>query len=178
MELKNTNIESLNVIKDTHFSDHRGFFNRYYEKETLKKHKIKFKPNYQALVNNSKKGIIRGLHMQKKFKQGKYVSVLKGKVLDVVVDCRKKSKTFGKHYKIILSEKNCKSIFIPPGFIHGFLGLEKENIINYMCTNYRNKNSEIGVKWDDVNLKINWNIKKPILSKKDKNNLNFKDIKF
>ena len=116
--------------------------------------------------------------MQKKFKQGKYVSVLKGKVLDVVVDCRKKSKTFGKHYKIILSEKNCKSIFIPPGFIHGFLGLEKENIINYMCTNYRNKNSEIGVKWDDVSLKINWNIKKPILSQKDKNNLNFEDIKF
>ena len=116
--------------------------------------------------------------MQKKNKQGKYISVLKGKILDVVVDCRKKSNTFGKHFKIILSQKNCKSIFIPPGFIHGFLGLEKENIVIYSCTNYRDKNSEIGIKWDDKDLNINWNIVSPILSKKDNNNLNFKEINF
>ena len=172
MIIKKTKIKDLLVFESKNFYDKRGLFRELALEKLIKKRFI------FSGVSKSKRNVLRGLHMQKKFKQGKYVSVLKGKVLDVVVDCRKKSKTFGKHYKIILSEKICKSIFIPPGFIHGFLGLEKENIINYMCTNYRNKNSEIGVKWDDVNLKINWNIKKPILSKKDKNNLNFKDIKF
>ena len=172
MIVKKTKIKDLLVFESKNFYDKRGLFRELALEKLIKKRFI------FSVVSKSKRNVLRGLHMQKKFKQGKYVSVLKGKVLDVVVDCRKKSKTFGKHYKIILSEKNCKSIFIPPGFIHGFLGLEKENIINYMCTNYRNKNSEIGVKWDDVNLKINWNIKKPILSKKDKKKLNFKDIKF
>ena len=172
MIVKKTKIKDLLVYESKNFYDKRGLFRELALEKLIKKRFI------FSVVSKSKRNVLRGLHMQKKFKQGKYVSVLKGKVLDVVVDCRKKSKTFGKHYKIILSEKNCKSIFIPPGFIHGFLGLEKENIINYMCTNYRNKNSEIGVKWDDVSLKINWNIKKPILSQKDKNNLNFKDIKF
>ena len=172
MKIKKTIFKNLLVFKSKNFYDKRGLFRELALEKLIKKRFI------FSVVSKSKRNVLRGLHMQKKFKQGKYVSVLKGKVLDVVVDCRKKSKTFGKHYKIILSEKNCKSIFIPPGFIHGFLGLEKENIINYMCTNYRNKNSEIGVKWDDVSLKINWNIKKPILSQKDKNNLNFKDIKF
>jgi len=172
MIVKKTKIKDLLVFESKNFYDKRGLFRELALEKLIKKRFI------FSVVSKSKRNVLRGLHMQKKFKQGKYVSVLKGKVLDVVVDCRKKSKTFGKHYKIILSEKNCKSIFIPPGFIHGFLGLEKENIINYMCTNYRNKNSEIGVKWDDVSLKINWNIKKPILSQKDKNNLNFKDIKF
>ena len=119
---------------------------------------------------------MRGLHLQKKFQQGKYVSVLKGKILDVAVDCRKKSKTYGKYYKLILSEKNCKSIFIPPGFLHGFLGLEKENIVVYSCTNYRHKESEVGVNWNDKDLRIKWNIKSPILSKKDSNNLTFREI--
>ena len=172
MIVKKTKIKDLLVFESKNFYDKRGLFRELALEKLIKKRFI------FSVVSKSKRNVLRGLHMQKKFKQGKYVSVLKGKVLDVVVYCRKKSKTFGEHYNIILSEKNCKSIFIPPGFIHGFLGLEKENIINYMCTNYRNKNSEIGIKWDDVNLKINWNIKKPILSKKDKNNLNFKDIKF
>ena len=115
--------------------------------------------------------------MQRKNPQGKYISVLKGKILDVVVDCRKKSKTFGKHFKIILSELNCKSIYIPSGFAHGFLGLDNENIVIYSCTNYRDKNSEIGIKWDDEDLNINWNILNPILSKKDQKNLEFKNLK-
>ena len=116
--------------------------------------------------------------MQKNKQQGKYVSVVKGEILDVVVDCRKNSKTFGKHYKIKLSDKNCKSIFVPPGFIHGFLGLKNENIIVYSCTKYRDKKTEISINWNDEYLKINWNIKSPILSKKDKNGNKFKDIFF
>jgi dTDP-4-dehydrorhamnose 3,5-epimerase len=116
--------------------------------------------------------------MQKSKQQGKYVSVIKGEILDVVVDCRKNSKTFGKHFKIRLSDKNCKSIFVPPGFVHGFLGLKNENIIVYSCTKYRDKKTEITINWNDDYLKINWNIKLPILSKKDKNGYKFKDIFF
>ena len=115
--------------------------------------------------------------MQTKFSQAKYISVLKGAIFDVVVDVRKKSKTFGKHYKTILSANNAKSIFIPTGFAHGFLGLENENIIYYTCTNYRAEKNEIGILWNDKDLKINWPVKKPIISKKDKKNIQFKKFK-
>ena len=114
--------------------------------------------------------------MQTKNKQGKFVSVLKGSILDVVVDLRKNSKTFGMHYKIELTDKNGKSIFIPPGFAHGFLAKEKENIVHYYNTNYRSPKHEIGILWNDPLLKIKWPIKKPILSKKDKINLTFKQF--
>jgi len=172
MKITKTRFKDLLIFKSKNFYDVRGYFREVLIEKLIKK-KFKF-----IVVSKSKKNVLRGLHMQKKFQQGKYISVVKGKILDVVVDCRKKSKTFGKHFKIIISEKNSKSIYVPPGFIHGFLGLEKENIVVYSCTEYRNKESELGVKWNDKNLKINWNIKKPILSIKDKKNLKFKDIKF
>lgn len=172
MKIKKTKFKDLIVFKSKNYYDKRGLF-----RELALKNKIKKKLIF-TVVSRSKKNVLRGLHMQKKFKQGKYVSVLKGKILDVAVDCRKKSKTFGKHFKIVLSERNCNSIFIPPGFLHGFLGLEKENIIVYSCTNYRNKKSEISVKWNDKDLNINWQIKKPILSRKDSDNFKFKEIQF
>ena len=92
------------------------------------------------------------------------------------IDCRKNSKTFGKKFKIVLSQKNAKSIYIPPRFLHGFLALETENIVVYGCTKYRDKNSEIGVMWNDKDLKINWPIKNPIISNKDKKNISFKEF--
>ena len=107
--------------------------------------------------------------MQTKKTQDKYIAVLKGRILDVVVDLRKNSKTFGKYFKIILSEKNCKFLFVPKGFAHGFLSLEKENIVLYSCSNYRDIKSEKTILWNDPILKIRWGIKKPILSNKDKN---------
>tara|TARA_B100000989_G_scaffold284985_1_gene252296 strand:- start:1113 stop:1631 length:519 start_codon:yes stop_codon:yes gene_type:complete len=172
MKIHKTKFENLLVFKSKNFFDNRGYF-----RELALEKKIKKKLIF-TVMSKSKKNVLRGLHMQKKLKQGKYISCLKGEILDVVVDCRKKSKTFGKHFKIILSEKNCKSIYIPPGFLHGFLGLGKENIVIYGCTNYRDQKSEIGVSWNDKDLKINWNIKSPILSKKDTQNLKFKDVKF
>ncbi len=172
MKIKKTKFKDLIIFKTKNFYDNRGFLRELAIQKIIKK-KLIF-----TVISKSKKNVLRGLHMQKKNKQGKYISVLKGKILDVVVDCRKRSKTFGKHFKIILSEKNCKSMFIPPGFAHGFLGLGNENIVIYSCTNYRDKSSEIGVKWNDKDLKINWNITSPILSKKDNNNLNFKKINF
>ena len=172
MKILKTKFKNLLVFKSKNFFDNRGHF-----RELALEKKIKKKLIF-TVMSKSKRNVLRGLHMQKKFKQGKYISCLKGEILDVVVDCRKKSKTFGKHFKIILSEKNCKSIYIPPGFLHGFLGLGKENIVIYGCTNYRDQKSEIGVSWNDKDLKINWNIKSPILSKKDSQNPKFKDVKF
>ena len=157
MKIIKTRFKDFLIFKSKNFYDIRGYFREVLIEKLIKK-KFKF-----IVVSKSKKNVLRGLHMQKKFQQGKYISVVKGKILDVVVDCRKKSKTFGKHFKIIISEKNSKSIYVPPGFIHGFLGLERENIVVYSCTEYRNKESELGVKWNDKDLKINWSIKKPIM---------------
>jgi dTDP-4-dehydrorhamnose 3,5-epimerase len=120
-------------------------------------------------MSYSKKNVIRGLHIQTKKSQGKFVSVLKGKVYDVAVDLRKNSKTFGKFFSYVLSEKNSHSIYIPPGFAHGFCGLEKENYIIYSCTQYRNAASERAIKYNDKKLNIKW----PVVSKKDQNAITF-----
>ena len=170
MKILKTPIEDLLVIKNVKFNDSRGYFRELLLEKKLKK---KFKFN---VVSMSKKNVIRGLHIQTKHAQGKFITVIKGKIFDVAVDFRKNSKTFGKHFKIILSDKNCTSIYIPEGFAHGFGGLEKENVVVYSCTNYRFKKGERGIKWNDKNLKIKWNISKPIISSKDKQNKSFKDL--
>ena len=129
---------------------------------------LKIKNLFFGVCQNQKKNVLRGMHIQTKNTQAKIVSVIKGKILDVVIDCRKKSKTFGMYYKIILSDKNCKALMIPDGFAHGFLALEKENIIFYGCSNYRSSGSEVTIKWDDPNVNIEWPSGKKIISKKDK----------
>jgi len=169
MKIKKTNFKDLLIIENQKYTDPRGEF-----RELLIEKEIKIKFPFNV-ISISKKNVIRGLHYQIKKPQGKFISVLKGKILDVALDLRKKSKTFGKHYKIVLSEKNCKSIYIPEGFAHGFSCLGKENIVIYSCTNYRNPSGEKGILWNDKTLKINWNIKNPIISKKDKLNPKFKD---
>ena len=172
MKILKTKFKDLLIFKSKNFYDNRGYFRELALEKKIKK-RLLF-----TVVSRSKKNVLRGLHMQKKNQQGKYISCIKGKILDVVVDCRKNSKTFGKHFKIIISDKNSRSIYVPTGFLHGFVGLEKENIVLYSCTQYRNKKSELGVIWNDKDLGINWGIQKPILSSKDKNNMKFKDIKF
>lgn len=169
MKILKTPIKDLLIIQNKKFDDNRGYF-----RELLIEKKIK-KNFCFNVVSVSKKNVIRGLHFQIKKPQGKFISVIKGKIIDIAVDLRKKSKTFGKHFKIILSDKNCTSIFIPEGFAHGFGGLDKENIIVYSCTNYRYQKGERGLLWNDKDLKINWGIKKPILSTKDRINLTFKE---
>ena len=170
MKIIKTKFKELLVYESKNFIDNRGYFRELTIEKIIKK-KLVF-----TVVSKSKKNVLRGLHMQRNNMQGKYLSVVKGKILDVVVDCRKNSKTFGKNYKIILSQKNSKSIYIPAGFLHGFLGLEDENIVVYGCTKYRNKDSEIGVMWNDPNLGISWPIKKPITSIKDKQNISYKEF--
>ena len=169
MKIIQTNFKDLIIIKNDTYKDKRGYF-----KELLKESLVKRKFPFQVM-SFSKKNVIRGLHMQEEKTQGKFISVIKGKIYDVVVDLRKKSKTFGKKYSIILSDQNSKSLYIPEGFAHGFCALEKENYVVYNCTNYRNKNSEIGIKYNDKKLKIRWPTKSPILSKKDCKNLSLNE---
>ena len=169
MKIIQTNFKDLIIIKNDTYKDKRGYF-----KELLKESLVKRKFPFQVM-SFSKKNVIRGLHMQQEKTQWKFISVIKGKIYDVVVDLRKKSKTFGKKYSIILSDQNSKSLYIPEGFAHGFCALEKENYVVYNCTNYRNKNSEIGIKYNDKKLKIRWPTKSPILSKKDCKNLSLNE---
>ena len=169
--IRKSKFKDLYIISNTSFKDKRGYF-----KELLKEKKLKKRFPF-LVMSFSKKNVIRGLHLQKKNSQGKFISVIKGKIFDVVVDLRKNSKTYGKYLSTILSEKNSKSIFVPPGFAHGFCALSKENYIVYSCTKYRDEKSEIGIKFNDKDLKIKWPIKKPIISAKDKNNLSLKEFK-
>ena len=165
MKIIATKFNGLKVIKTKVHKDSRGHFVELFRHSFFKKQKFIF-----TCSSKSKKNVLRGMHLQRKNPQGKYISVLKGEIFDVAVDCRKNSKTFGKHFKITLNDKKNVSIYIPPGFAHGFVGLKKENIVLYSCTNYRNKKSEIGITWNDPDLNINWPIKKPTLSSKDKLN--------
>ena len=146
MKIKSTKFAGLKIIESKIYKDNRGFFKEDFKKIFFKNQRFVF-----GCTSSSKKNVLRGLHLQTKNMQGKYVSVLKGKILDVVLDLRKGSKTFGKHYSILLSEKKAKSIFIPPGFVTVFR-LEKENIIYYLCTNYRSAKNE--VLWNDKNIKL------------------------
>ncbi len=169
--IRKSKFKDLLIVSNTSFKDKRGYF-----KELLKEKKLKKRFPF-LVMSFSKKNVIRGLHLQKRNSQGKFISVIKGKIFDVVVDLRKNSKTYGKHLYTILSEQNSKSIFVPPGFAHGFCALSKENYIVYSCTKYRDEKSEIGIKFNDKDLKIKWPIKKPIISAKDKNNLSLKEFK-
>ena len=167
MKLIKTKIKNLLIVKTNIYKDHRGFFKEV-EKSRILKKKFIF-----DCVSFSKKNTLRGLHLQKENSQAKLITVVHGKILDVVVDLRKKSKTYGKYFSIEMSHKSDFSLFIPEGFAHGFMCLSKTCTVYYKCTNYRHQKSEITLKWNDKDLKIKWPTKKPILSKKDKNAMSF-----
>ena len=166
---KNNKTKELVIVNNQSYKDKRGYF-----KEILLEKKIKEKFPF-LVMSYSKKNVIRGLHLQLNNSQGKYVSVIKGKIFDVCVDLRKNSKTFGKYFSVIISEKNSKSIFVPPGFAHGFCALDKENYVIYSCTKYRDAKSEVAINFNDRKLKIKWPIKKAIVSKKDKSAISFNE---
>ena len=170
MKIKSTKFKDLKVIFSPIHRDRRGNFREVFKKKFFKNKNFVF-----TCVSSSKKNDLRDMHLQSKKKQGKYLTVLKGEILDVCIDLRKKSKTFGKYFSIKISDRNGVSIYIPSGFAHGFIGLKSENIISYHCTNYRSKNHEIGINWDDKDVNIRWPIKNPLISKKDKKNISLKD---
>ena len=171
MKIIKTKFKDLLIIKQKNNTDKRGSLREIYNKKVLKKNNFVFE--YCTI---SKKNSLRGFHFQYKFQQAKYVSVLKGKILDCVIDLRKKSKTFGKTFKIILSEKNCLSLYIPEGFAHAYYSYEKINIIYYKLTNYYKPQFESGINLLDKKLKINWPSKKLNISEKDKKLKSFKNF--
>jgi dTDP-4-dehydrorhamnose 3,5-epimerase len=167
MIIENTPIKDLVLITPNIFNDKRGYFLEFYNQKKLDKViRTRFVQDNESL---SQKDVLRGLHFQKPpYAQAKLVRVISGSVLDIAVDLRKDSETFGKHFKHILSSENKKQLFIPIGFAHGFLCLENNTIINYKCSDFYQGKSESSILWNDENLKIDWGIKSPILSEKDR----------
>ena len=163
MKLENVKIKGLKLIKSKIYKDKRGFLREIY-KDKLLKDRFLF-----DVMSYSKKGVLRGLHIQIQKSQAKIITVTQGKILDVVVDLRQNSKTFGKYFSILISQDSEFSFYIPQGFAHGFLCLSKECTVNYRCSQYRHKKSETTLSWDDEDVGVKWPIKKPILSTKDKN---------
>ena len=164
MKLIKTKIDGPKILKTKIFKDSRGFL-----KETFKKNILNNKEFPFDVMSYSKKNVLRGLHVQTKNPQAKIITGTHGKIFDVAVDVRKNSKSFGKYVAITISYKDDYSFYIPEGFAHGFLCLSKECTVNYKCSNYREPEHEKTLTWNDKNVKIEWPIKKPILSHKDKN---------
>jgi dTDP-4-dehydrorhamnose 3,5-epimerase len=169
MKRKETSISGLIEIHPTVFEDSRGYFFESFRKD--------FFLSWNFVQDNeslSGPNVLRGLHFQAPpYEQGKLVRVIKGAVLDVAVDIRLNSPTFGQHYKQVLTEENRIQLWIPPGFAHGFLVLHPGTIFSYKCTNYYHKASEGCILWNDPDLHIEWNVDDPILSEKDKNGIPF-----
>ncbi|NRF38799.1 MULTISPECIES: dTDP-4-dehydrorhamnose 3,5-epimerase [Pedobacter] len=157
MNITKTPISDLLVIEPKVWKDNRGYFYESYNSKLFADAGI----NADFVQDNqsfSQKGALRGLHAQKApFAQGKLVRVLQGKVLDIAVDIRKQSDTYGQYFSIELSSENHKQLWVPPGFLHGFLTLEDNTIFTYKVTSYYDKASEIGVIWNDADLNIDWN---------------------
>ena len=171
MIIKKTKFKDLLIIRQKNNFDSRGYLRETFNNKVLRK---KFVFEY---CTTSKKNVFRGFHFQTRNKQSKYINVLKGKILDIVIDLRKNSKTYGKFYSIILSQKNALALFIPAGFAHGYYSFEKENIIYYKLDNYYNPNYENGIIYNDNELNIKWPFKKMLISKKDKSLSSLKQFK-
>ncbi len=163
MKLIETKINGLKLIRSTVYKDNRGFLRETFRKNIVMNENFPF-----DIMSFSKKNVLRGLHFQSKNSQAKIITVTYGKIMDVAVDLRKNSPTFGKYFSIIISHKDDFSFYIPKNFAHGFLCLSKSCTVNYKCSDYRNPKYEKTLSWNDPSIKIKWPIKKPILSKKDK----------
>tara|TARA_B100000809_G_C14793250_1_gene407471 strand:+ start:87 stop:629 length:543 start_codon:yes stop_codon:yes gene_type:complete len=177
MKIIKTEIEGLLIIKPRVFEDDRGYFFESWSKDAFENAglDISFVQDNQSL---SSKGVVRGLHFQNPpFAQGKLVQVLKGSVLDVAVDIRENSASYGKHVSVLLSGENKTMFWIPPGFAHGFSTLEDNTMFSYKCSGVYNKESEGSLMWNDTDLNIDWQIKNPIISEKDQNSELFTNFK-
>ena len=176
MKIHKTEIPGLLIIEPVILSDSRGSFSEIYHLQKYREH-IGDVTFVQDNISSSVKGTLRGLHLQvEPFAQGKLCQVLQGAVLDVAVDVRKGSPTFGKHVAMELSAENKKQIWIPPGFAHGFSVLSETALFHYKCTNYYNKAAERCLLYNDPVLQIDWRVQKPIVSEKDGKGVLLKDL--
>ncbi len=176
MKVIKTNIDGLLIIKPDVFGDDRGYFFETYSKKKYAEYGIE-EDFVQDNISKSLKGTIRGLHYQVGDKaQGKLCHVIKGKVLDVAVDIRFDSPTFGQYFSIELTGEDKTQMWIPPGFAHGFSVLSDEVLFVYKCTNYYSKSDERAILYNDPQLNIDWKVENPIVSEKDLNAKLFKEI--
>jgi len=175
MKINKTFIEDLLIIEPQLFKDERGFFYESYNKNNLDINIVFVQDN----ESKSYKGVIRGLHFQAPpFEQTKLVRCISGNILDIAVDLRKNSKTYGKSFSIKLSSENHKQLFVPKGFAHGFQVLSETAIVNYKVDNFYNPKSDSGIIWNDKDLSINWKLDiKPVISVKDLKLISFKELK-
>jgi len=176
MELIQTSIKGLVLIQPDVFPDSRGYFFESFQEEKFRALGIdaRFVQDNESLSN---KGVLRGLHFQRPpFAQGKLVRVVTGAVLDVAVDIRKSSPTYGQWVKAELSASNKLMMWIPEGFAHGFLVLEDNTIFQYKCTSYYNRESEGGIIWNDPELNIDWGITNTLVSEKDLQGVRFGEL--
>lgn len=177
MEIRELKLKGVYEITLNPVIDERGFFMRTYDEKIFKEAGLRFiwvQENHSSSIN---KGVIRGLHFQRQsFSETKLVRCIRGMILDVFVDLRKNSDTFGKWDCIELSEKNNKSVLIPRGFAHGFCTLDNNCEVLYKVDNYYSPSHELGLLWNDSELKINWPEKDPMLSKKDRRNLTLQEF--
>jgi len=168
MNIQQTPIKNLVIIKPDIFKDERGYFFESYNLNKFSSNQL----NIQFVQDNeslSQKGVLRGLHFQNPpYAQAKLVRAINGSILDVVVDLRKSSETYGQYFSINLNEKNKYMLFIPEGFAHGFVTLEDQTLFSYKCSSFYNKEAENSIIWNDPDLNIDWQIEQPILSDKDK----------
>jgi dTDP-4-dehydrorhamnose 3,5-epimerase len=166
MNVVKTAIPGVTIFEPKVFGDERGFFMEAYNKERY--HEAGLKEVFvQDNLSKSQKSVLRGLHIQNPFGQGKLVSVILGAVLDVAVDVRKGSPHFGEHVAVELSENNRRQFYVPPGFAHGFLVLSESALFSYKCTELYRPENEFCIKWDDPQIGINWPTNTPIVSDKD-----------
>lgn len=176
MEIKQLGIEGLVLFTPNIFKDNRGYFLETYRLSYLNEAGIS-NDFVQENESSSSKGVIRGLHFQvPPHSQAKLVRVVTGKVIDVAVDLRKNSSTFGKYAMVELDEVTKKSFYIPAGFAHGFISLADETILQYKCSDYYCKECERTIAWNDPILNITWNYKNPILSDKDMHAMSFSEF--
>lgn len=174
MEVKELSLQGLKLIKPSIFRDNRGFFLENYHEKRFFDSGIKTRfvqDNHSFSIKNT----IRGLHYQRFPGQEKLVSVISGKIFDVVVDIRKESKTFGKWIGVFLDDQNLESLFIPVGFAHGFLVISDNAHVVYKVSNYFDEKEEMGIFYADEDLQIDWGVENPIVSLKDKKALSFKE---
>ena len=167
MIIETTSLKDLLLLTPQVYKDDRGYFMESYNKMRIGKMiKNDFVQDNESL---SRKNVLRGLHLQlPPHAQAKLIRVIKGSILDVAVDLRKNSDTFGQHFKHVLSGENKKQLYIPEGFAHGFLTLEEDTLINYKCSIYYHAESESSILWNDPDLNIDWGIQNPILAEKDR----------
>lgn len=168
MKVTRTKIDDLIIIEPKVFGDKRGYFFEPFNEKSWQK-ELGFAPNFvQDNESMSAKGVLRGIHFQNPpDEQGKLVRVIKGSVLDVAVDLRKNSPTYGMHEKVLLSGENKKQFYVPAGFGHGFLTLEEDTVFSYKCTGFYNADNEGGILYSDPDLNIEWGINNPLISEKD-----------